>query len=71
MALFRTMDQSLVGGQILLDGVDIATVPLSLLRDSLSLVSQEPFLWHATLREIRMFHCISVKSDAELMYHLD
>lgn len=35
MALFRAMDQSLVSGRILLDGVDIATVPLALLRDSL------------------------------------
>ncbi|KAF8312113.1 P-loop containing nucleoside triphosphate hydrolase protein [Clavulina sp. PMI_390] len=52
LSLFRAMDQSLVGGQILLDGVDIATVPLALLRNSISLVSQEPFIWHAPLREI-------------------
>lgn len=35
MALVRGMDQSLIGGRILLDGVDIATVPLPLLRNSL------------------------------------
>lgn len=35
MALFRAMDQSLVSGRILLDDVDIATVPLTLLRSSL------------------------------------
>ncbi|KAF8312074.1 P-loop containing nucleoside triphosphate hydrolase protein [Clavulina sp. PMI_390] len=52
LSLFRAMDQSLVGGHIFLDGVDIATVPLALLRNSISLVSQEPFIWHAPLREI-------------------
>ncbi|KAF8312075.1 P-loop containing nucleoside triphosphate hydrolase protein [Clavulina sp. PMI_390] len=52
LSLFRAMDQTLVGGQILLDGVDIATVPLALLRNSISLVSQEPFIWHAPIREI-------------------
>ncbi|KAF8312106.1 P-loop containing nucleoside triphosphate hydrolase protein [Clavulina sp. PMI_390] len=52
LALFRAMDQSFVGGRILLDGVDIATIPLDLLRNSIGLVSQDPFLWHGSIREI-------------------
>lgn len=38
MALFRAMDQSLVSGKILLDGVDISTVPLATLRNSIRCV---------------------------------
>lgn len=52
MALFRGIDQSLMDGKVLIDGIDIAALSLETLRSSLSLVSQEPFLWHAPLREI-------------------
>lgn len=85
MALFRAMDQSLVGGKILLDGVDTATVPLTLLRNSIryvdcsklsyflllsesfSLVSQEPFLWHAPIREICTFTSTVGKTPSRII----
>ncbi|KAF7344045.1 hypothetical protein MVEN_01694000 [Mycena venus] len=51
LALFRGIDQNLVTGKIVVDGVDISTVPLKQLRDSMSIVTQDPFLWHGTIRE--------------------
>ncbi|KAJ6540558.1 P-loop containing nucleoside triphosphate hydrolase protein [Mycena capillaripes] len=50
MALFRAVDPSLLSGEVLIDGVDTKTVPLSELRDAMSLVAQSPFIWHAPLR---------------------
>ncbi|QRW07534.1 ABC transporter [Ceratobasidium sp. AG-Ba] len=50
-ALFRTVDSSLVNGKLLVDGIDINELPLETLRSSLSIVPQEPFLWHSTIRE--------------------
>ncbi|KAJ7910972.1 P-loop containing nucleoside triphosphate hydrolase protein, partial [Mycena leptocephala] len=41
----------LVTGKIDIDGVDISTVPLNHLRDSMSIVTQDPFLWHGSIRE--------------------
>ena len=38
-------------GRILIDGHDIARIPLARLRDQIGLVSQEPFLFNGTLRE--------------------
>lgn len=38
-------------GQILVDGVDIRDVPLEELREHISIVSQEPFLFNGTVRE--------------------
>ncbi|KAF8205875.1 hypothetical protein K438DRAFT_1963648 [Mycena galopus ATCC 62051] len=51
LALFRGIDQHLVTGNIAIDGVDISTVPLKHLRDSMSIVTQDPFLWHGSIRE--------------------
>ncbi|KAF7334709.1 hypothetical protein MVEN_02301600 [Mycena venus] len=51
LALFRGIDQHLVTGMIVIDGVDISTVPLKHLRDSMSIVTQDPFLWHGSIRE--------------------
>ncbi|KAJ7364754.1 P-loop containing nucleoside triphosphate hydrolase protein [Mycena albidolilacea] len=51
LALFRGIDQHLVTGKIVIDGVDISTVPLKQLRDSMSIVTQDPFLWHGSIRE--------------------
>ncbi|KAF8191031.1 P-loop containing nucleoside triphosphate hydrolase protein, partial [Mycena galopus ATCC 62051] len=51
LVLFRGIDQNLVTGKISIDGVDISTVPLKLLRDSMSIVTQDPFLWHGSIRE--------------------
>lgn len=38
-------------GSISIDGIDIAQVPLEQLRGSISVVSQEPFLFNGTIRE--------------------
>ncbi|KAF7344066.1 p-loop containing nucleoside triphosphate hydrolase protein [Mycena venus] len=51
LALFRGIDQHLVTGKIIIDGVDISTVPLKDLRESMSIVTQDPFLWHGSIRE--------------------
>ncbi len=48
MALFRIVELS--GGEILLDGVNIATVPLTLLRSNLSIIPQDPVLFTGTIR---------------------
>ncbi|KAJ6527114.1 P-loop containing nucleoside triphosphate hydrolase protein [Mycena capillaripes] len=51
LSLFRGIDQHLVTGKIIIDGVDISTVPLPHLRESMSIVTQDPFLWHGSIRE--------------------
>ncbi|KAF7360011.1 hypothetical protein MVEN_00728700 [Mycena venus] len=51
LALFRGIDQHLVTGKIIIDGVDISTVPLQRLRESMSIVTQDPFLWHGSIRD--------------------
>jgi ABC-type multidrug transport system fused ATPase/permease subunit len=38
-------------GRILIDGHDIRTLPLDVLRDQIAVVSQEPFLFNGTIRE--------------------
>ncbi|KAJ7759637.1 P-loop containing nucleoside triphosphate hydrolase protein [Mycena metata] len=51
LALFRGIDQHLITGKILIDGVDISTVPVHHVRESMSIVTQDPFLWHGSIRE--------------------
>ncbi|KAJ7644824.1 P-loop containing nucleoside triphosphate hydrolase protein [Roridomyces roridus] len=51
LSLFRGIDQHLVSGSITIDGVDISTLPLKILRESMSIVTQDPFLWHGSIRE--------------------
>ncbi|KAG1695172.1 hypothetical protein DVH05_020813 [Phytophthora capsici] len=48
MALFRTNE--LVSGRILIDGTDIATMPLRTLRSNLSIIPQSPVLFKGALR---------------------
>ncbi|EEY65388.1 ATP-binding Cassette (ABC) Superfamily [Phytophthora infestans T30-4] len=48
MALFRINE--LVSGRILIDGTDIATMPLRTLRSNLSIIPQSPVLFKGTLR---------------------
>ncbi len=38
-------------GRILIDGHDVRTLPLDVLRDQIAVVSQEPFLFNGTVRE--------------------
>uniref|UniRef100_M4BWY0 Uncharacterized protein n=1 Tax=Hyaloperonospora arabidopsidis (strain Emoy2) TaxID=559515 RepID=M4BWY0_HYAAE len=48
MALFRVNE--LVAGRILIDGLDIATIPLRNLRSRLSIIPQSPVLFKGSLR---------------------
>ncbi|KAI8821178.1 P-loop containing nucleoside triphosphate hydrolase protein [Fimicolochytrium jonesii] len=47
----RGDEAALEGGSITIDGVDIATVPLATLRQRLSIIPQEAFLFTGTVRE--------------------
>ncbi|KAJ7203983.1 P-loop containing nucleoside triphosphate hydrolase protein [Mycena rebaudengoi] len=64
LSLFRGIDQHLVTGKIVIDGVDISTVPLKKLRESMSIVTQDPFLWHGSIRENLDIN--SERTDAEI-----
>lgn len=48
LALLRMLKST--GGQILIDGVDIASVPLSILRTAVTVIPQDPTLVRGTLR---------------------
>ena len=48
VALFRI--QELASGQILIDGIDCATVPLHLLRSKLGIIPQDPVMFSASVR---------------------
>jgi len=52
-------------GRILLDGVDLRELPIDQLRGAIALVPQEPFLFHASVRENIAFGRPGA-SDAEL-----
>ena len=54
------------GGRILIDGVDIATLPLHVLRAQIAMVSQEGFLFNGTVRENILYGKLEA-SDAELL----
>ncbi|KAJ7664769.1 P-loop containing nucleoside triphosphate hydrolase protein [Mycena rosella] len=64
LSLFRGVDQHLVTGKIVIDGIDISTVPLKTLRESMSIVTQDPFLWHGSIRE--NLDIINERTDAEI-----
>ncbi|KAJ6476003.1 P-loop containing nucleoside triphosphate hydrolase protein [Mycena vitilis] len=64
LALFRGIDQHLVTGKIVVDGVDISTVPFQHLRESMSIVTQDPFLWHGSIRD--NLDVTNVRTDAEI-----
>ncbi|KAJ7163527.1 P-loop containing nucleoside triphosphate hydrolase protein [Mycena crocata] len=64
LSLFRGVDQHLVTGKIFIDGIDISTIPLKQLRDSMSIVTQDPFLWHGSIRE--NLDVINACTDSEI-----
>ncbi|KAG9093810.1 hypothetical protein FRC06_011370 [Ceratobasidium sp. 370] len=68
-ALFRTVESGLVTGKLLVDGVDVRDLPLKSLRSSLSIVPQDPFLWHSTIRE--NLDVEGITGDAEIWQALD
>ncbi|TFY69692.1 hypothetical protein EVJ58_g284 [Rhodofomes roseus] len=69
LALFRGLSDSLVSGQISIDGVDIHSLSRSHLRKALSLVAQDPFVWHASIRS--NLDPEEVHADAEIWVALD
>uniref|UniRef100_A0A8B9LMH7 ATP-binding cassette, sub-family C (CFTR/MRP), member 8b n=1 Tax=Astyanax mexicanus TaxID=7994 RepID=A0A8B9LMH7_ASTMX len=48
LALFRLVDQ--FEGRIIIDGIDIAKLPLQTLRSRFSIIPQDPFLFSGTIR---------------------
>nr|XP_054751164.1 ATP-binding cassette sub-family C member 9-like [Lytechinus pictus]XP_054751165.1 ATP-binding cassette sub-family C member 9-like [Lytechinus pictus] len=48
LALFRIID--IFRGRILIDGIDVATVPLTTLRQRLAIIPQDPVLFTGTIR---------------------
>ena len=50
-------------GRILVDGVDISSVRLEALRERISVVSQEPFLFNGTLRENILYGRLDATED--------
>ncbi|KAJ7364775.1 P-loop containing nucleoside triphosphate hydrolase protein, partial [Mycena albidolilacea] len=64
LALFRGIDQHLVTGKILIDGVDISTISQKQLRDSMSIVTQDPFLWHGSIRD--NLDVTNARTDSEI-----
>jgi len=48
LALFRLISQR--GGVVRIDGLDISTITLRALRSALSVIPQDPLLFHASIR---------------------
>ena len=48
VALFRI--EELSGGQILIDDIDIANIPLNILRSKLCIIPQDPVMFSSTIR---------------------
>ncbi|KAJ3173332.1 hypothetical protein HDU87_007706 [Geranomyces variabilis] len=67
VALFRMVE--LAGGRILIDGIDIATIPLEHLRSRITLIPQDPGLFNGSVR----FNLdpTGTHSDADLWAALD
>ncbi|KIY73114.1 P-loop containing nucleoside triphosphate hydrolase protein [Cylindrobasidium torrendii FP15055 ss-10] len=64
--LLRGPGKSFMSGKIFIDGVDITTVPLSVLRSAISTVSQDPFLLYASLRDNLTLGCATSVTDQEI-----
>jgi ATP-binding cassette subfamily C (CFTR/MRP) protein 1 len=68
LALFRIVDP-IANGAIVIDGVDISTVPLKILRSRLTVIPQEPVLFGGTIRE--NVDMAGKCSDVDIMRALD
>ncbi|KAI8125134.1 Multidrug resistance-associated protein 1 [Lucilia cuprina] len=67
LSLFRIIEAA--GGRILIDGIDIATMGLHMLRSRLTIIPQDPVLFSGSLRiNLDPFE---VKSDAEIWKALE
>ncbi|XP_067624098.1 multidrug resistance-associated protein 1 isoform X4 [Eurosta solidaginis] len=67
LSLFRIIESA--GGRILIDGIDIATLGLHMLRSRLTIIPQDPVLFSGTLRiNLDPFE---IKSDDELWKALE
>ncbi|XP_064537337.1 multidrug resistance-associated protein 1 isoform X6 [Drosophila montana] len=67
LALFRIIESA--GGKILIDGIDIATMGLHMLRSRLTIIPQDPVLFSGSLRS--NLDPFEVKTDDELWKALE
>ncbi|KAK0501032.1 P-loop containing nucleoside triphosphate hydrolase protein [Armillaria luteobubalina] len=58
-------------GEIFIDGIDLATVPLEMLRSAISTVSQDPFLLYAKMRDNLTLGCSTEVEDEHIWEALE
>ncbi|KAK0474311.1 P-loop containing nucleoside triphosphate hydrolase protein [Armillaria luteobubalina] len=58
-------------GEIFIDGIDLATVPLEVLRSAISTVSQNPFLLYAKIRDNLTLGCSTEVEDEHIWEALE
>ncbi|KAK0485559.1 P-loop containing nucleoside triphosphate hydrolase protein [Armillaria luteobubalina] len=58
-------------GEIFIDGIDLATVPLEVLRSAISTVSQDPFLLYAKIRDNLTLGCSTEVEDEHIWEALE
>ncbi|KAK0465925.1 P-loop containing nucleoside triphosphate hydrolase protein [Desarmillaria tabescens] len=58
-------------GEIFIDGIDLATVPLETLRSAISTVSQDPFLLYAKMRDNLTLGCSTAVEDEQIWKALE
>lgn len=58
-------------GQIFIDGIDLATVPIEMLRSAISTVSQDPFLLYAKMRDNLTLGCSMEVEDEQIWETLE
>ncbi|KAF9077092.1 P-loop containing nucleoside triphosphate hydrolase protein [Rhodocollybia butyracea] len=70
-ALLRGISSPNLSGSILIDGLNISSVPLSILRFNISTVSQTPFLLFASVRDNLTLGCSESIKDNQIWDALD